>query len=310
MENTVQHLQIGQGLDISLVNSVFTDVFPKAIIHIQAQEANRIAVNDGDCALFVRITSARLQTMVGHGIDLDRLLGRTVTDGDFHIRVMNSALVRRIIGDLHRDTFSNAARNLYVQSKIIELLLEGISTSPDSDANRHVMAARDILLADPASPPSMAELSRLVGLSQRKLGNQFRSVFGKPALEWLADWRLERARDLVLGGSASISEIAHSLGYSHVQTFSTTFARRFGSPPTHLRRSASGKQREKIHHNSGAISVRIRAFPNEISSIAMTNPCLSAFHPHIPLVERLVVMDSAEPRHFSQNLFTTYSGYG
>ena len=98
------------------------------------------------------------------------------------------------------------------------------------------MAARDILLADPASPPSMDKLSRLVGLSQRKLSEQFQSVLGKPPL----DWRLERARDLVLGGSVSISEIAHSLGYSHVQTFSTTFSRRFGSPPTQFRRSASG----------------------------------------------------------------------
>ena len=154
---------------------------------------------------------------------------------------MNSALVRRIIGDLLSASFSNAARNLYVQSKVIELLLEGLSTSPNSDANRQVMAARDILLADPASPPSMAELSRLVGLSQRKLSDQFRLVFGKPAFEWLADWRLERARDLVLGGSVSISDIAHSLGYSHVQTFSTIFSRRFGSPPTQFRRSNSGK---------------------------------------------------------------------
>jgi len=241
MQDTVRHLQIGRGLELSLVNSVSTDVFPQAVIHIQAQEADRIAVNDGDCALSVRITSARLQTMVGHGVDLDRLLGRAITDGDFHIQVMNSALVRRVIGDLLHASFSNPARNHYVQSKVIELLLEGISTSPSSGANRHVMAARDILLADPASPPSMAELSRLVGLSQRKLSEQFRSVFGKPALEWLANWRLERARDLVLDGSISISDIAHSLGYSHVQTFSTTFTRRFGQPPTQFRQSASGK---------------------------------------------------------------------
>ena len=241
MQDTVRHLQIGRGLELFLVNSVSTDVFPKAIIHIQSQEADRIAVKEADCALFVRITLARLQTMVGHGVDLDRLLGRTVADGDCHIRVMNSSLVRRIVRDLHRTSFSNAAQGLYVRGKIIELLLEGLSTPPDSDANRHVMAARDILLADPASPPSMAELSRLVGLSQRKLSDQFRSVFGKSALEWLADWRLERARDLVLDGSVSISEIAHSLGYSHVQTFSTTFARRFGSPPTRFRRSVAGK---------------------------------------------------------------------
>lgn len=240
MEDTVQHLQVGRGLELSLVNSVSADVFPKAVIHIQAHEADRIAANDGDCAISVRITSARLQTLVGHGVDLDRLLGRAVTDGGFHIRVVNSALVRRIIGDLLRASFSNAARNLYVQSKVIELLLEGLATSPNSDANRQVLAARDILLADPASPPSMAELSRLVGLSQRKLSDQFRSVFGKPAFEWLADWRLERARDLVLGGSVSISDIAHSLGYSHVQTFSTIFSRRFGSPPTQFRRSNSG----------------------------------------------------------------------
>ena len=240
MEKTVQHLQIGRGLEVSLVNSVSTDVFPKAVINIQSQDTGRIAVNDGDCALFVRITFARLQTMVGHGISLDRLLGRTVTDGDFHILVLNSALVRRIIGDLLLNSYSNAARKLYIQSKVIELLLEGISTSPNSDANRHVMAARDILLADPVSPPSMDELSRLVGMTQRKLSEQFQSVFGKSPLEWIFEWRLERARDLVVGGSASISEIAHSLGYSHVQTFSTIFARRFGSPPTQFRRSASG----------------------------------------------------------------------
>ena len=82
----------------------------------------------------------------------------------------------------------------------------------------------------------------MVGLPPRKLSAQFRAAFGKPILEWLADWRLVRARELVIDGGASITDIAFSLGYSHVPTFTTAFTRRFGVPPTQLRASVKLEQ--------------------------------------------------------------------
>ena len=227
---------VGRGLDIWVADSLGVGARPRAVISIQPI-IGALEQQGTDCAVSVRVSAGRLRVMLGNVPIVEALLDRLSASQESLLEISNHALVYRIADEIRRCSHKGATLHLYLQSKVIELLVEVLSQPIYGNKHPQAIAVRDILLAAPASPPSMADLSRMVGLPPRKLSAQFRAAFGKPVLEWLADWRLVRARELVIDGGISIKDIAFSLGYSHVATFSTAFTRRFGVPPTQLRAS-------------------------------------------------------------------------
>ena len=94
------------------------------------------------------------------------------------------------------------------------------------------MAARAVIMAHLADPPRIGEIARRVGLSQRRLNEVFREIFGASPMQCLVRWRLEMARDLLATGDLSVKQVAHCVGYAHVSNFSLAFTRHFGHPPS------------------------------------------------------------------------------
>ena len=232
---------VGRGFDIWVADSLGVGARPRAVISIQPI-IGALEQQGTDCAVSVRVSAGRLRVMLGNVPIVEALLDRLSASQESLLEISNHALVYRIADEIHRCSHKGATLHLYLQSKVIELLVEVLSQPIYGNKHPQAIAVRDILLAAPASPPSMADLSRMVGLPPRKLSAQFRAAFGKPILEWLADWRLVRARELVIDGGVSITDIAFSLGYAHVPTFTTAFTRRFGVPPTQLRASVKLEQ--------------------------------------------------------------------
>ena len=232
---------IGQYLEIAVAGSLSAGLRPRALISIQ-QDTAVTAPSVAGYAVWARVSVGRLRIMLGNVPALEALLKRRSGSDGFELEITNAAVVRRVADEIKCCAYRNDILDLFLQSKIIDLLIEGLSQPINSDISSPAVAARDMLLADPGAPPSMAELSRMVGLPPRKLSAQFRATFGKPIPEWLADWRLVRGRELVIDSDASIKNIALSLGYSHLPTFSAAFTRRFGVPPTNLRASRKLRQ--------------------------------------------------------------------
>ncbi|MBB4095655.1 helix-turn-helix transcriptional regulator [Ochrobactrum pecoris] len=135
------------------------------------------------------------------------------------------------------------ARNLYMAGKALELIAHLL---PDEDAHagrgrarwtaRDIEcfhAARSILLADLANPPSVGDLARMVGTNARKLGAGFVDLFGTPVYAFVKSRRLDEARHLLEAGETSISGVAQGMGY-HPAHFATEFRKRFGVSPTEV----------------------------------------------------------------------------
>lgn len=94
------------------------------------------------------------------------------------------------------------------------------------------MAAREIILANLGAPPRIGEVALQVGVSQRRLNEVFREVFGASPMQCLVRWRLDLAHELLVTSDLSVKQIAHQTGYAHVSNFSLAFRRRFGHPPS------------------------------------------------------------------------------
>ncbi|MCW2318758.1 DNA-binding response OmpR family regulator [Rhodoblastus acidophilus] len=100
-----------------------------------------------------------------------------------------------------------------------------------------VRAAKDILNARIADPPSLEDLARLLGSNRRQINEAFQACCGQPTFGWLREERLRRAHHLVCSTDTPISQIGEHLGYSAPANFTRAFNDRFGFSPRDLRRN-------------------------------------------------------------------------
>lgn len=85
-------------------------------------------------------------------------------------------------------------------------------------------------------PPSLKELSRLVGINELKLKTGFGAIFNTSIYKWISTQRMVKAKDLALNTNMPIKEISMLSGYSMVCNFITAFKRQYGSSPGKLRK--------------------------------------------------------------------------
>ncbi len=89
----------------------------------------------------------------------------------------------------------------------------------------------------PAENWTLDGLARLSGMSRSGFAARFTDMVGQPAMRYLTDWRLQKARMAIIGGHDAIGEIARSVGYQSEAAFGRAFKQFFGEPPGRLRRS-------------------------------------------------------------------------
>ena len=90
-------------------------------------------------------------------------------------------------------------------------------------------------------PWSAERLAREVALSRSVFVERFTSLVGLPPIRYLTVWRLQTARQALLGSRRSIAQLAGSVGYMSDEAFSRAFKREFGLSPSEWRRhNASG----------------------------------------------------------------------
>lgn len=86
------------------------------------------------------------------------------------------------------------------------------------------------LHARPASPWSLAQLAKAVGLSRSALAERFTRLVGEPPMHYLTRWRMQLA-SLRLASGASVQSVAGDVGYGSEAAFSRAFKKVVGTPP-------------------------------------------------------------------------------
>ena len=250
MPPKAQHISVVAGLDILLGELRDRGPLPTATIRFRAW--NHVeSVLEEPCVLKMWVSAIRLRAILGKTALTENLLTSSSVDKDVHIPVSNAAIVRRIVDDIRVCPYEGAARALFLQGKLLELLIEGISSPAMSETERIAYEVRRILLADPMNPPSQDEIARIIGVKARRVEDCFRETFDTTIFKWLTDWRLVRARDLVVEGELPITHISASLGYRHLPTFVSAFTRRFGVSPRRLRGEVQDESSGTISGSKG-----------------------------------------------------------
>jgi len=134
---------------------------------------------------------------------------------------------------------SRPARDVVLARLLEVLLIEAFRSTGERTASpgvlrgmgddRLVVALR-CMHADPARAWTVAELAREAGLSRSTFFTRFQREVGRPPMDYLTDWRITLAKDLLRRGR-SLAEVAQRIGYGSTSAFSVAFSRQVGKPP-------------------------------------------------------------------------------
>ena len=132
----------------------------------------------------------------------------------------------------------------------IEVLrLYMIERSPDGTGwlagvgDRVVGAALNALHARPAYAWTLEELARAAGSSRSVLAERFQHLVGCAPMQYLTQWRMLLAANILSRSNAPLARIAEDVGYQTDTAFSRAFRREFGAPPATWRRNHSARER-------------------------------------------------------------------
>jgi AraC-like DNA-binding protein len=100
---------------------------------------------------------------------------------------------------------------------------------------RHLLRARDLIEARYRDPLDVPTLARAARLSPAHFSREFRRAFGETPHAYLLTRRLERAAALLRHTDRSIADICFTVGLQSVGSFTTSFTRTYGVPPTAYR---------------------------------------------------------------------------
>lgn len=104
-------------------------------------------------------------------------------------------------------------------------LLAGLS-------DHRIAAALDALHADIKQSWTIVKLADIAGMSRSAFAERFCRTVGLPPIDYLGQWRMAVAKDMLRTGDHRLAEIAFACGYQSASAFSTAFTRAVGCPPS------------------------------------------------------------------------------
>jgi AraC-like DNA-binding protein len=106
--------------------------------------------------------------------------------------------------------------------------------------DRFVGRTLALLHERPSHRWTIDELGDAVGLSRSALHERFVQLVGQPPMQYLAQWRMQVASQLLLQSTQNVASIALETGYESEAAFSRAFKRLVGVPPAKWRRQRTG----------------------------------------------------------------------
>jgi len=154
--------------------------------------------------------------------------------------------MQQAVNKIMTNQYKGSARKMFIKSQVNELLAHFFAflASGKKDTITHqerdkLFQAKEIIENSIAKPPSLSELSKLIGLNNNKLKKNFKELFGVPVFKFLQEERLNKAYEMLGSSEKSVQEIAWFVGYESLSSFSNAFQKKFGARPNEIKQQQS-----------------------------------------------------------------------
>lgn len=141
----------------------------------------------------------------------------------------------------------NASKEYYICAKIYELLsLLAYKNEPVDKSHQYVEIAKNYIETNyDCIEISIAEIADNLNLDRSYFSTLFKKYTGKSPQEYLLDFRLNKAAELLATKALKSGEVGRACGYTDQFNFSKMFKRKFGIPPsryTHEQKKDGGHE--------------------------------------------------------------------
>lgn len=121
-------------------------------------------------------------------------------------------------------------RRLYANSN-----KKNSSVPINDDTVKSLMMVESLLVNNlSAPPPTIAELSRIAMMSETKLKNVFKLVYGHNIYEYYQKNRMFKARQMLRSKSRSVKETGMALGFKNLSNFTIAYKKEFNLLPSEV----------------------------------------------------------------------------
>lgn len=187
------------------------------------------------------ISTRRLASLLG--MEKPNSLVETILQGEttFFYHENMSPEVLRILKQLSGVSEQNELGNLYHRIRIQELIYllfdkllhrETERQSPIHKTDlQKLYSIRTSVTSDLSLPPRLDELSKTAAMSETKMKQLFKQVFGDTIYNYYQKARMEEASFLLKQAGYSVSEVGYQLGFSNLSHFSRLFEKHHGLTP-------------------------------------------------------------------------------
>lgn len=165
----------------------------------------------------------------------DKLLGFSLGGADYVTKPFSEEeVLARVSVHLHAKQ-----RLERLETMAATRALESVTdlTSRDDKVFAQAIAILEQRLAE---PPTLPELTHIIGTNERKITELFRQRVGMTVFDYFGEMRLETARRLLEGSDLRIQLIADRVGYRNAGDFTRAFRRRYGVSPREYRQARGG----------------------------------------------------------------------
>lgn len=189
----------------------------------------------------VGIKSSALADLLG--LESSNPILQTITNPDstFLFYEYMSEEMQRILKQLPEINEQNPLSHFYIKLKIQELiylLFNKLLTRENQKQQRisnaeldRLFVIRANLLADLSQPPQLPALAKMAGMSETKMKQLFRQVFGDSIYNYFQQARMDEAAFLLRQSGYTVSEVGYRLGFTNLSHFSRLFQKHFGNTP-------------------------------------------------------------------------------
>ncbi|MBW4619667.1 MAG: AraC family transcriptional regulator [Cyanosarcina radialis HA8281-LM2] len=150
--------------------------------------------------------------------------------------------LEQVLWEIVRCPFQGLQKRLYLEGKALEVLglvvgmeqaRQGRSLEPGlpMGTRERVHYARELVLHHVQEPLSLGELARRSQLNESTLRRGFKQEFGMTVFDYLLDYRLEQARQMLERGTMQVTEVMMAVGLRNRSYFAAAFRRKFGQNP-------------------------------------------------------------------------------
>lgn len=150
-----------------------------------------------------------------------------------------------IIQQIINCNFKDTLRRLFIESKVLELLMLQIEQIQlfsgilkKENFNKGIVDkmhyAKELILQKFDAPLSLSELSLALNTNECTLKRDFKATFGTTVFGYVKELKMNKAKELLLN-KHTIAEVADFVGYKNPQHFATAFKKYYGVVPSMLK---------------------------------------------------------------------------